>query len=230
MGAADPAGRRPPNLRRALSAPGVLQGGGPVPPPPASPSSARRRVRGRGSDRGSALGGHRLASQVGNPRAMGSDPGVRDCYAPRPRPARRGLGSAAWGRGSFRAPPAGGAGWGGGSGERESKGVWAEGRWARGSRARRARRPCCCGPRFGGREGGGFVFREMPSIKEFFINGRKGVVEGGVWVFLGNGSFGKLSLSFRSLPIFITENWVLMMMMICAIKGKNKKNSAILEF
>lgn len=41
--------------------------------------------------------------------------------------------------------------------------------WARGSRAGRARLQCCCGPRFGGREGGGFVFRECHQLKSFSL-------------------------------------------------------------
>lgn len=157
-----PRNPRPQNLCRAPSAAGVLQGDG------SAPQCAQARTA-RGSDRSSALGGHRLASQVGSPRALASDPGVRDRCATRPRPARRALGSAARVRGSFRASPAGGAGRGGGSGERERKGVWAERRaWrARVWRARRARPPCCRRPRFGGWEGGGFVFREMQSIKSF---------------------------------------------------------------
>lgn len=59
----------------------ILQGGGPA------PQCAQARAA-LGSDRSSALGGHRLASQVGRPQASGSDRGVRDPILPRTGRAR----------------------------------------------------------------------------------------------------------------------------------------------
>ena len=124
-------GRRPPNGLRARSAIRVLRGGGPA------PLCAQARAA-RGSDSSSALGGRTRALQVRTPGA-----GRR---AARPRPAKRVLGSAAAGRCSSRAPPAGCTDPGGGSGRLSARG---SGR-VRGSRARRARPPCCCWRRSGG--------------------------------------------------------------------------------
>lgn len=94
-----PRNPHPPNLCRAPSAARVLQGDW------SAPQCAQARTA-RGSDSSSsALGGHRLASQVGSPRVLASDPGVRDRCATRPRPARRGLRSAARVRGSFERLP-----------------------------------------------------------------------------------------------------------------------------
>lgn len=106
---------RPPKPRRAQSAPGVLQGGGPV------PQCAQARA-GLGSDRSSALGGHWLASQVGRSQAGGLGPGVRDCRVTRPRGARRPPGSAAPLRGSCPAVRL--------RGRRRRRGAGAEGVWA----------------------------------------------------------------------------------------------------